>query len=222
MSIKTNPHIPSDMTNMSPEEQIRLLNQMIDKELKKTPEEADNDLIAECTDYINMLLQQTEQAPAETLDRIYGLILSGKAKQSDKRQKKGKTIVWRTVAILVAAFLLLFGALSVAAAVQGYANAAELVKAKIEELFGMEFGDTVQYENITIIKNGNYTVYSTYEEFAKAENLSILISTGLSEELTPVKILMYDTDNAGHNIIEFFSQVMFMEFLCKINIHLPI
>ena len=190
----------SAMDALPTEEKIRRLNLIIDNELEKPEQEADTQLILECTEYLQDLLPQSEQPSRQELDRIYQAITAAPAKAARRKRKR---IILRTAAILAAAFLLLFGALSVAAAIQGYANAAELINAKINEWFDMKPGETAQFGKYTVIKAGSSTEYASAEEFVTAEQLPILVPEGLQGKLRPERVLIFDADKEGHFQIDF-------------------
>ena len=173
-----------DMNRATKEQKIQWLCQIIDNETDKPEDEIDFALIGECSAYLRELSDNAAEATKEQKQRILQQI---KAHHNQTATKSAKVLrpSWKTarkaVAIAIAAVLLLALTLSVIAKVKGYSSAWEYVKDNLQKIAGMDSGDRVSDDGITLIKNDGVITYASVEELWKNEKLDILYPSELPE-----------------------------------------
>ena len=181
-----------DMNRATKEQKIQMLCQMIDNETDKPEDEIDFALIGECSAYLRELSEKAAEATKEQKQRILQQI---KAHHNQTATKTAKVLRpnWKTarkvVAIAIAAALLLTLTLSVIAKVKGYSSAWEYVKDNLQKIAGMDAGDRVNDEEITLIKNDGVVAYKSIEELLESEGLDILYPSELPEGVRITKVL---------------------------------
>ena len=184
-SIKSNAFLLGlNMNKATKEQKIQWLCQIIDNETDKPEDEIDFALIGECSAYLRELSDKAAEATKEQKQRILQQI---KAHHNQTATKSAKVLrpSWKTarkaVAIAIAAVLLLALTLSVIAKVKGYSSAWEYVKDNLQKIAGMDSGDRVSDDGITLIKNDGVITYASVEELWKNEKLDILYPSELPE-----------------------------------------
>ena len=180
-----------DMNRATREQKIQMLCQIIDNETDKPEDETDFALIGECSAYLRELSDKAAEATKEQKQRILQQI---KAHHNQTATKSAKVLRpnWKTtrkvVAIAIAAALLLTLTLSVIAKVKGYSSAWEYVKDNLQKIAGMDSGDRVNDEGITLIKNDGVIAYKSIEELFESEGLDILYPAELPDGVQITKI----------------------------------
>ena len=181
-----------NMNEATKEQKIQWLCQIIDNETDKPEDEIDFALIDECSAYLRELSDQTTEATKEQKQRILQQI---KAHHNQTAQKSAKVLRpnWKTarkvVAIAIAAALLLTLTLSVIAKVKGYSSAWEYVKENIQKIIGLDAGDRVNEDGITLIKNDGVITYASIEELLESAGLDIMYPSELPAGVQITKIL---------------------------------
>ena len=172
-----------DMDNATREQKIAWLCQIIKNETEKPEDERDVDLISECSDYLYELSEDDLRFSEEELQQ-------GLAKIKQNHQASGATILpmkkrrkrlIRVAIIFAATFAVLFSGITVAAKTQGYTNAWDFVSQNVDKILRMKPGDTIEDENITLIKGEESIIYASIEELIKEENYSILYPSKLPD-----------------------------------------
>lgn len=183
-------------------DQIRQwLFSIIDAEIDKDESEIDYDLIEQCTICEASLAGDPMALTDEEYQRDLARILkkrsvSNKKFISEKAEQKAKlSVSLRIIAIAAALAIAAFSALTVFAKIKGYKNAWDLVYQNFAAISAMEFGDKVEENKITVVKNSGAIYYSSLEEFRDNENLDILIPTHIPESIELKRILLYEEDN---------------------------
>ena len=180
-----------DMNRATKEQKIQMLCQMIDNETDKPEDEIDFALIGECSAYLRELSDKAAEATKEQKQRILQQI---KAHHNQTATKSAKVLrpSWKTarkaVAIAIAAALFLTLTLSVIAKVKGYSSAWEYVKENIQKIIGLDAGDRVNDEGITLIKNDGVVAYKSIEELLESEELDIMYPSELPDGVQITKI----------------------------------
>ena len=192
-SIKNNAYLLDlNMTRATKEQKIQWLCQIIDNETDKPEDEMDFALIDECSAYLRELSDKAAEATKEQKQRILQQI-KAHHNQTAKHVAKVLRPSWKTarkvVGIAIAAVLLLTLTLSVIAKVNGYSSAWEYVKDNLQKIAGMDAGDRVNDEGITLIKNDGVVAYKSIEELLESEGLDILYPSELPEGVQVTKIL---------------------------------
>ena len=186
-SIKSNAFLLGlNMNKATKEQKIQWLCQIIDNETDKPEDEIDFALIGECSAYLRELSDKAAEATKEQKQRILQQI---KARHNQTATKSAKVLRprWKTarkvVGIAIAAVLLLTLTLSVIAKVNGYSSAWEYVKENIQRITGMDAGDRVNEDGITLVKNDRVITYNSVEALIQAEGYDILYPTDLPDSV---------------------------------------
>ena len=180
-----------NMNKATKEQKIQWLCQMIDNETDKPEDEMDFALIDECSAYLRELSDKAAEATKEQKQRILQQI---KAHHNQTATKSAKVLrpSWKTprkiIAIAATIVLLLALTLTVIAKVKGYSSAWEYVKDNLQKIAGMDAGDRVNDEEITLIKNDGVVAYKSIEELLEKENLDILYPAELPNGVHITKI----------------------------------
>ena len=192
-SIKSNAFLLGlNMNKATKEQKIQWLCQIIDNETDKPEDEIDFALIGECSAYLRELSDKAAEATKEQKQRILQQI---KARHNQTATKSAKVLrpSWKTarkaVGIAIAAVLLLTLTLSVIAKVNGYSSAWEYVTKNLQKIAGLNAGDRVNDEGITLIKNDGVVAYKSIEELLESEGLDIMYPSELPEGIHVTKIL---------------------------------
>ena len=202
-------------------DQIRQwLFSIIDAEIDKDESEIDYDLIEQCTICEASLAGDPMALTDEEYQRDLARILkkrsvSNKKFISEKAEQKAKlSVSLRIIAIAAALAIAAFSALTVFAKIKGYKNAWDLVYQNFAAISTMEFGDKVEENKITVVKNSGAIYYSSLEEFRDNENLDILIPTHIPESIELKRIILFEEENEKHTWYFEFSNDRF-EFTIK-------
>ena len=167
-----------DPTNASVDSVRKWLFAIIDAELDKDPEERDYDLIEECSECERELPTEgagmSEKELAVGLERIKAQVSGTEDKEIKiiKTKKKSKKSV-RVIVILAAVISTLLLSVTAIAISQGK-SVGEFISENIQKIFDMDGGEQIEGENITLIKNGEGTIYSSLEQAIKATEVDIL------------------------------------------------
>ncbi len=193
------------MEKREQDEEISRLYQIIDHELQKPEDEMDSSLIAECSEFIEELLQEQGDKQSidhdETLESIYAKMegrdanrLCKSARHTKKpRMPHQKRILIRVAAALVA-ILVLMMSITVVAIRNGHGSAWEYIVENIKEIVNMSGGDTSESGNITLVKNNNTTKYSSIEDLIVQEQLDILYPSVLPEKVQLQKVTQFESE----------------------------
>ena len=180
-----------NMNKATKEQKIQWLCQMIDNETDKPEEETDFALIGECSAYLRELSDKAAEATKEQKRRILQQI---KAHHNQTATRSAKVLRpnWKTtrkvVAIAIAAALILTLTLSVIAKVKGYSSAWEYVKENVQRIIGLDAGDKMDDNGITLIKNDGVVAYKSIEELLESEGLDIMYPSELPDGVRITKI----------------------------------
>lgn len=169
-----------DIVNASKDELIEYLCQTIHYEVEKG-DAADCDLIRECSDWLGELTADEIVFTPEELAARLEAIKNGKdihpsrTHKSHSNQPFIKRKVFARVSILVAALMLLsIISLSVMANHAGYDSVWIYISTNVKTILGMEQGETVTEDGITIIRNSEPKRYNTIDELLVAEGLNVM------------------------------------------------
>ena len=180
-----------DMNRATKEQKIQWLCQVIDNETDKPEDEIDFALIGECSAYLRELSDKAAEATKEQKQRILQQI---KAHHNQTATKTAKILrpnwrkMGRIVAIAATVVALLLSTLTVLAKVNGYSSAWEYVKENIQKIIGLDAGDRVNDDGITLIKNDGVVAYKSIEELLEAERLDILYPAQLPDGVQITKV----------------------------------
>ncbi len=180
-----------NMKNATKEQKIQWLCQIIDNETEKPEDEMDFALIGECSAYLRELSDKDAEATQEQKQRILQQIKAHHnqtATNSAKVLRPHRKTTRKVVAIAIAATLILTLTISVIAKVKGYSNAWEYVKENIQKIIGLDAGERMDDNGITLIKHDSVVEYNSIEELLQTEEYDIMYPSELPEGIQITKI----------------------------------
>lgn len=194
------------MGSLTNDELISLLYKIIDTELEKTDDEADEDLIAECSDFIEELNSDSPTfSDAEIDQKLQALYAKAKAEKAksltlkESSQNAVSSPRWITKRKLkwigiTAAALVTISTITVAATTDFFSKAWNYVTTNVQKIVGMKPGEKMDESGITIIKNSGAQNYKSIEELLKQEKIEILYPSVLPGKIQLKKIIQnYET-----------------------------
>ena len=181
-----------NMNEATKEQKIQWLCQIIDNETDKPEDEIDFALIDECSAYLRELSDQTTEATKEQKQRILQQIKAHHNQTATTKSAKVLRPNWRkmgkVVAIAATVATILISTVTVLAKVNGYDCAWEYVKENIQKIIGLDAGDRVNDDGITLIKNDGVVVYNSIEELLENEEMDIMYPAELPDGIQITKI----------------------------------
>lgn len=193
-----------DIENASKDELIEYLCQTIHYEVEKG-EDADCDLIRECSDWLGELTADKIVFTPEELDSKLEAIKSGKDTTNTAKPHKPSHIhhvtqrkVFARVTILVASLVLLsFLSLSALAMHAGYDSTWEYLVINVNKILGLGVGEQLDAGGITFIKYSESIVYSSMSELLVTEGINILYPQLIpnDQRITQVRLVKKNNDN---------------------------
>lgn len=193
-----------DLVNASKDELIEHLCKIIEYEVEKG-EDADYDLVRECSDWLDELTADEIVFTPEELEAKLEALKSGKDIDTTHTHQphqiiskpKIKRKVFARVAILVASLMLLSVlSLSVLAKHAGYGSAWEYTYVNLGKLLGLNLGDEFNDDGITVIKNTGSATYKNLDEFLSSESIDIIYPHTMPENIRIIGIRVVErTDN---------------------------
>lgn len=202
-----------DIVNASKDELIEYLCQTIHFEVEKG-EDADCDLIRECSDWLDELTADEIVFAPEELDAKLEALKSGKDVPISNQHKPRQTAsvprikrkVFVRVGILVATIMLLSVlSLSVMAKRAGYDSTWEYIVTNVNNIVGLRSGEKISEDGITIVKNAGKVCYENMENLIKNESLNILYPTQLPGNLRIKTIRYAEEKNDSYTLYFTFS-----------------
>ena len=170
-----------DLTNASKDELIEHLCKIIEYEVEKG-EDADYDLVRECSDWLDELTEDEVTFTPEELERKLAQLKAGsESKTPVKICKKAKLKTFVRVALIAAViFTISLVSLSAMAVNKGYGSAWEYVVNNLEMILGMKKGDVFEEKGVSIVKSSGTTYYDCIEDLLVNENLNIMLPDQLT------------------------------------------
>lgn len=194
-----------DPSKASAEEVRKWVYAVIDAELEKDPEEIDYDLLEQCAkleaELPDMDFEISESEYAAGLERIKALAPAPEYKETKilKPKKKIKKSV-RIIAILAASLAVLLLSVTIGAAVQGK-PVMQFISENIQAILGMNTGDKLGNGNVTLIKYGESSNYSSVEEAIATIDIDILYPSYLPEGVEIERIVVAENGEDGFRIL---------------------
>jgi len=192
-----------DIASASKDELIEYLCQTIQSEVEKG-EGADCDLIRECSDWLDELTADEITFTPEELALRLEAIKSGKIINevpSKKMRSNGsisKPRIWSRVTILVASMILL-SLLSVTAMAinAGCDSVWVYISSNFKTILGMDLGEEISNDGITIIKNSQPKYYDSIEELLATEGFDIYYPSLIpnNQSITEIRYVDESRDN---------------------------
>lgn len=200
-----------DIENASKDELIEYLCQTIHYEVEKG-EDADCDLIRECSDWLDELTADLMVFTPEELEAKLEALKAGKDVPISQQHKPHQTAstprikrkVFARVGILVASLMLLSVlSLSVLAKHAGYGSAWEYTYVNLSKLLGLNLGDEFKDDGITVIKNTGSATYKNMAEFLSSESIDIIYPHNMPNDIEIIKI--HVVERADNNFMMYFT-----------------
>ena len=192
-----------NMSDAPRDVRMQWLCKIIDNEMAKNVDEIDMELVNECQEELAELMaeERTERFAGQDASTSAESEYAGNLSSRGRTHAKGHTACYAKkrirLASLIAAVVILasFASLSVVALSKGYASAFDYVSAMAKDLFNMNDGETVEDGNITIIKNGEHTNYTSVEQMVREEKLDIMYPKDLPDELEIDEVIFTTTND---------------------------
>ena len=177
------------------DEQIRAwLFAIIDQELDKPEGQEDTELIRECSE-CEMYLSGSENTLTEA-QYLAGLAKIKQHTASMNEKKAHKPRVWRRLPALLAAVLALIVLSAGAVAAASGSAAWEFITTNIQQILGMEPGETLEGDKVTLVKGDLVAEYDSVEEALKAGGFEgILYPSVLPEGVEIERIVVTQEDD---------------------------
>lgn len=199
-----------DIDNASKDALIEYLCQTIHYEVEKG-EDADCDLIRECSDWLDELTADLMVFTPEEFEAKLEALKSGKdvpifhphKPHQTTSAPKIKRKVFARVAILVASLVLLsFLSLSVMAKHAGYDSVWTFISTNFMTILGMDSGETITGDGITIINNSGQKQYDTIEELLATEGFNVMYPSEVpdNQRITEIRFV---PETEGHYALYF-------------------
>lgn len=193
--------IKLNMSGAPRDVRMQWLCKIIDNEMAKNIDEIDMDLVNECQEELDELMQETraerisEQATVTSAEPEYAGNLASRGRVYKKNHGAGYRTMRTRLVTLVAAVIVVFSSMTVISVVaksQGYGSAFEYVSEKAKEIFNSKKGTVIKDGNIAIVRNGQTKNYASIDELVQQENLDIMYPTELPEELKIEKVVVIE------------------------------
>lgn len=171
-------------------------------ETSKDYKEMDSDLVTECVDFLMELEEKEKLSEKEIEQRVNEIPFKGKVTAIGSYAKKrirAKRLA--VIAAVLAVLIALFGLLAVADGDKSLKILNDF-KTAINEMLR---GETVEYENITVIKSNESVSYSSLEDFAEAENYDMLYPVWLPENEKIVSVWYIYEDSVERYIFQLIN-----------------
>ena len=197
------------MGSNSNEKMISLLYQIIDSELAKPNKETDIDLIAECSDLVDELSNDTHYYTDEELDAKLKELRRRAEKTNNQPKQVIKTascthkeikrkIKWIGIAVAV---MIATSVITISAATGQLSKAWQYVSDNIQKILGLAPGDSLQEGEITVIKGTGTATYPSIEDYLRQENPDILYPSALPDKIYINKIVINQESDAMYTLL---------------------
>lgn len=205
-----------ELETATKEQQIAWVCQIIQKEVEKPDGEIDYDLIQECNEFLDELtandiaytpedIEQRLQKQKEDMQASPATVRNSQSHVSVfTRMRRFKT-AFRVALVSAVTLTVLLVSVSIVAYAQGYRSAWSFISTNIQKIVGMNPGDRLETDGITIIKNTGTAKYATIEELLQKENIDILYPPVLPEDIALQKIILSAETNENFVVSFQFS-----------------
>jgi len=188
----------------------RYLNQIIDRELDKP--EPDMELVDEC----NALLDDMEQEIYNPKPDIKVRRLQKLYSEYRKMHTWGKAIQfkwrWSKLATAACIIIMLVGVPVTVAAVNGI-SPINLIEQLGKKILSWNIGEVIEFEGISLIRNGETTKYGSIEDCIKQENLDIYYTSWLPDGVSIESAIILTTGDHEELIVKYSDENV--TFICK-------
>ncbi len=158
-------------------------------ESEKSDDEMDIDLINECVDFL-MELEGREDLSKEQIESARNKVFnSAESNIVNINRKKKRSLKALLIAACVVLFVLVTTLLSTVAFDW---NGASILNELGNKVFDMFSGEKTELHGITVIQNGENTVYNSIEDFLEEKQMNVLYPTELPSGFNLKEIDIYD------------------------------
>lgn len=206
-----------DIVSVSKDELIEYLCQTIQYEVEKG-DDADCDLIRECSDWLDELTLDVISFTPEELKAKLDAIKNSNSTSISSPQKTlhtsriTKRKIFARATILVASLILLsFLSLSVMAKYEGYNSAWEYIVSNINQILGLKPGDELSSDGITVIMYSESLFYENMDEFIEKEKINIMYPHVMPGDSQITKITFVQ-ENSNNYVMYFMFSNDYYEF----------
>ena len=195
-----------DLTNASKDELIEHLCKIIEYEVEKG-DDADCDLVRECSDWLDELTEDEVTFTPEELERKLAQLKAGsESKKPVKICKKAKLKTFVRVALIAAViFAISLVSLSAVAVNKGYGSAWEYTISNLGKLLGLNVGEQIGFDGIIFVKYSDSVQYSNMSELLTKENISIIYPKNLQSNIRITEIRMVSETENRYTLYFIFS-----------------
>lgn len=176
----------------------RYLNQIIDRELDKP--EPDMELVDEC----NALLDDIDQGKYDPNPDVKSRQLQELYLEYHKKHNRNKVIQfrskWTKLVPAACVILMLVGVPITVAAVNGI-SPRDLIAQLGNKILSWNVGETVEFEGISLIRNGESIKYDSIEDCVKKENLDIYYTSWLPDGVYIDSVVAMTTEDYEELIV---------------------
>ena len=196
-----------DLTNASKDELIEHLCKIIEYEVEKG-EDADYDLVRECSDWLDELTEDEVTFTPEELERKLAQLKAGsELKKPVKICKKAKLKTFVRVALIAAViFAISLVSLSAVAVNKGYDSTWKYISVSVEKLLGMNYGEVSQEDDITFIKFSESIHYSSMSEMIAKERISIIYPQSMPSDTRITQVRLIQESEEYYTLYFVFSK----------------
>lgn len=181
-------------------------------ETSKPYKEMDSDLVVECVDFLMELKEKERITQQEIERRVSEIPFIGKV--YNIRSKAKMRLRLKRLGIVAAVLALIFSVFSIAAVAMGE-TPLSLLRRMPYILVEMFNGESRNVDNFTIIKDTESRSYSSVEELAKEENISILSPTWLPEGKEITSVVYVDSGISKRYILSCNDSVYGVEVILE-------
>ena len=198
----------------SKEELIDYLVKTIEKEVSKG-DDADCDLVRECSDWLDELTEDEVTFTPEELERkLAQLKADSESKKPVKICKKAKLKTFVRVALIAAViFAISIISITAVASNQGYNSTWSFIVSNVEKIMGLTVGDMINENGIVIIKNTGNVRYDNMESLLAGEKLKIMYPANMPYGVSINEIRMVNETENKYSIYFSFSDASYTVYL---------
>lgn len=213
----------SDFNNNSDNQEfIKKLELLRDLEAEKPVEEMDVSLVKACVELILELRGETVNfTPEEVEEKVRKIpfveettTLNTPPKSVKGRSTKVKSRKILLIAAIISVLIAIFAVTSIAFDW----NIFDELKNRFGTMLNIPVNQEMKLNGVTVISNGKSVVYNDIEEALKNENIDVLYPTTLPENITLVRISLYQKNQKGKITFAFNDKNLIYSIILNQNI----
>lgn len=221
---------PPHMTTQSSDNEklISDLYQIIENEVVKPTDQIDYDLVMECSNFIeeitsNQVWHTSEelQTRLETFLKNITSLNQNSANNTPEliythKSKRRRNRLWfKVVSSIAAVFIVVFCAISMVAASEGYDSTWAFITSHIEVILNMNPGDTLAENSVEIVKHSGTHTYPSIKELLRAEGYSVFYPSILPNDIIIKKVIQNDEEKGKTTLVFLTNSDDFSFSICN-------